>query len=142
MDLVSYNQRHNEANGEHNRDGHGHNLSHNQGAEGPSDDPAVQQRRQAIRRALLATTLLALGTPLLLAGDELGHSQQGNNNAYCQDNPTTWIDWANADQGLADYVAQLVALRHRLAALFWQRLVATETDGSESPIAPAQRPAG
>ena len=130
MDLVSYNQRHNAANGEHNRDGHGHNLSHNQGAEGRSSDPAVQQRRQAKRRALLATTLLSLGTPLLLAGDELGHSQQGNNNAYCQDNPTTWIHWADADQSLVNYVAELVALRHRLAAFFGSAWWRTDADGS------------
>ena len=138
MDLVSHDQRHNEANGEHNRDGHGHNLSHNQGVEGPSDDPLVQHRRQATRRALLAVTLLALGTPQLLAGDELGHSQQGNNNAYCQDNPTTWIDWANADQGLVDYVARLVALRHQLAACFgttWWR-AETGVGTNSSPHAP------
>jgi len=90
-DLVSYTQRHNEANGEGNRDGHGHNLSRNGGVEGPSDEPAVLAGRTRLQRALLAVLLLSQGTPMLLAGDELGHSQQGNNNAYCQDNAITWL---------------------------------------------------
>ena len=138
MDLVSHDRRHNHANGEDNRDGHGHNLSHNQGVEGPSEDPAVRQRRQTKRRALLANTLLSLGTPLLLAGDELGHSQQGNNNAYCQDNATTWIDWANADQGLVDFVAQLVSLRHQLATCFgsaWWRTASDDPPHNASATA-------
>ena len=113
-DLVSHNERHNLANGENNRDGHGHNLSHNCGAEGPSDDPAVNQLRARLQRALLATTLLAQGTPLLAAGDELGHSQRGNNNPYCQDNAITWIDWARADADLVAYTARVLTLRRRL----------------------------
>jgi glycogen operon protein len=130
-DLVSYNERHNLANGEDNRDGHGHNLSDNCGAEGPSDDPAVRARRTRLQRALLATLMLSQGTPMLLAGDELGHSQQGNNNAYCQDNETTWLDWAgasvlntntnndiNADGArLSAFVARLAALRRAAPAL-------------------------
>ena len=96
-DLVSYDMRHNEANGEDNRDGHGHNLSWNCGCEGPTGDPAVLALRARLQRALLATVLLSQGTPMLAAGDELGHSQGGNNNPYCQDNATTWIDWAAAD---------------------------------------------
>jgi glycogen debranching enzyme len=123
-DLVSYNQRHNEANGEHNRDGHGHNLSHNFGAEGPSDDPAIQSRRQQHQRALLAATVLSLGTPMLLAGDDIGHSQLGNNNAYCQNNATTWLDWARANHALHHFVAQLVQARRQRRALqshcWWQ----------------------
>jgi glycogen debranching enzyme len=113
-DLVRYAHRHNHANGEDNRDGHGHNLSVNHGVEGPSSDPAVEHARLRQQRALLACTLLALGTPMLLAGDELGHSQAGNNNAYCQDNATTWIDWSGADHSLIDFVAHAVAVRQAL----------------------------
>jgi glycogen operon protein len=113
-DLVSYNQRHNEANGENNRDGHGHNLSFNCGAEGPSVDPTVNALRSRLQRVLLATTLLSQGTPMLCAGDELGHSQGGNNNPYCQDNATTWIDWSQADADLTAFTAHVVALRHTL----------------------------
>ncbi|WP_137894693.1 glycogen debranching protein GlgX [Ramlibacter sp. 2FC] len=117
QDLVSYQHKHNQANGEDNRDGHAHNLSHNHGVEGPSKDPAVHARRRASQRALLASTLLALGTPMLLAGDELGHSQGGNNNAYCQDNELSWLDWEGADLALARFVAELLALRRELPLL-------------------------
>ena len=110
-DLTAYTQKHNGANGEDNRDGHGHNLAANGGAEGPSEDPAVRHRRGLWRRALLATLFCAQGTPQLLAGDEIGHSQRGNNNAYCQDNALTWLDWPRADRGLGDFVAGLTALR-------------------------------
>ena len=110
-DLVSYDLRHNEANGENNRDGHGHNLSWNCGWEGPTQDPEVLALRARLKRALLATLLLAQGTPMLAAGDELGHTQGGNNNPYCQDNETTWIDWAAADDTLIDYTAHLLHLR-------------------------------
>ena len=130
-DLVSYDRRHNQANGEHNRDGHGHNLSWNCGFEGATADPAVLALRARLQRALLATLLLAQGTPMLAAGDELGHSQGGNNNPYCQDNPTTWIDWSTADPALIDFCARLIALRRSLqpladvwhgeADLHWQR---------------------
>ena len=116
-DLVSYDMRHNEANGEHNRDGHGHNLSWNCGWEGPTEDPEVTQRRERLKRALLATVLLAQGTPMLAAGDELGHSQGGNNNPYNQDNASTWIDWSTADQQLIDYTAHLLQLRKTLMPL-------------------------
>ena len=116
-DLVSYNERHNEANGEHNRDGHGHNLSWNCGVEGASDDAAVLALRATLQRALLATLVFSNGTPMLLSGDELGHTQGGNNNAYCQDNATTWIDWAGADHALAAYCARLIALRKAHPAL-------------------------
>ena len=116
-DLVSYNDRHNLANGEGNRDGHGHNLSWNCGVEGPSDDAAVNALRGRIKRALLATTVLAQGTPMLAAGDELGHTQGGNNNPYCQDNPTTWIDWSEADDELITFTAHLLALRRSLLPL-------------------------
>ena len=122
-DLVSYDERHNEANGEDNRDGHGHNMSNNCGVEGPSDDPAVRALRSRLQRALLATLMLSQGTPMLLAGDELGHSQQGNNNAYCQDNETTWLAWVGASAPdseaarLSAFVARLAALRREAPAL-------------------------
>ncbi len=112
-DLVSYDLRHNEANGEGNRDGHGHNLSWNCGAEGPTSDPEVLACRARLQRALLASLLLSQGTPMLAAGDELGHSQGGNNNPYCQDNPSTWIAWASADADLLAYTAHVIALRKR-----------------------------
>jgi len=113
-DLVSYDLRHNEANLEDNRDGHGHNLSWNCGWEGETGDPQVLALRARLKRALLATTLLAQGTPMLAAGDELGHTQGGNNNPYCQDNPTTWIDWSRADAALIDFTAYVVSLRQTL----------------------------
>jgi glycogen operon protein len=112
-DLVSHDFRHNQANGEGNRDGHGHNLSWNCGVEGHTDDPAVLQLRARLQRALLATLLLAQGTPMLAAGDEIGHSQRGNNNPYCQDNAITWIDWSLADEGLCRFTARLLALRRQ-----------------------------
>ncbi len=110
-DLVSHDLRHNEANGQDNRDGQRHNLSWNCGVEGPTTDPDVLALRQRLQRALLATLLLAQGTPMLAAGDELGHSQGGNNNPYCQDNPTSWIDWSAADDALIEFTARLLALR-------------------------------
>ncbi len=116
-DLVTYQHRRNEANGENNRDGHGNNLSFNGGVEGPSDDPVVLQLRGRLQRALLATTLLAQGTPLLCAGAELGHTQHGNNNPYCQDNPTTWLDWAQADDDLTAFTVRVLQLRRALLPL-------------------------
>ncbi|MDE2411868.1 MAG: glycogen debranching protein GlgX [Sphingomonadales bacterium] len=110
-DVVAYVEKHNDANGEHNRDGHGENFSWNQGVEGPSQDPAVLACRQADLRALLGTLFASTGTILLTAGDEFGRSQQGNNNAYCQDNAIGWIDWAGRDRALEDHVAGLAAER-------------------------------
>lgn len=112
-DLVSYHQRHNHANGEQNRDGHAHNLSSNHGVEGHSGDPEVIAARRQHRLNLLLITLLAQGTPMLLAGDEWGHSQAGNNNVYAQDNETGWLDWARREQDtdFTDQVRALVALR-------------------------------
>ena len=117
LDLVSHSRRHNHANGEDNRDGHGHNLSTNCGHEGPSDDPRILARRAALQRALLACTLLAQGTPMIAAGSELGHTQHGNNNAYCQDNELSWIDWEKADLSLLEFVAVLARLRRELLPL-------------------------
>ncbi|MCR5868287.1 glycogen debranching protein GlgX [Aquincola sp. J276] len=116
-DLLTYEQRRNQANGEDNRDGHGHNLGWNCGQEGETDDAAVQERRARLARALLATVLLAQGTPMIAAGDELGHTQDGNNNPYCQDNAITWIDWAAADEALIDFTARLIGLRRTLLPL-------------------------
>jgi glycogen operon protein len=93
QDLVSYNGKHNEANGEDNRDGASDNNSWNCGSEGPTDDPGVVALRERQKRNLIATLLLSQGVPMLLAGDELGHTQQGNNNTYCQDNELTWLEW-------------------------------------------------
>src|SRR5690606_19453299 len=116
-DLVSFEHKHNHANGEHNRDGQHHNASCNCGVEGPTDDAVVLALRARLQRALLATLLCAQGTPMLLAGDEIGHSQRGNNNAYCQDNDTTWLDWRQADHALLACVRRLLALRAALPAL-------------------------
>jgi len=112
-DVVAYDQRHNEANGENNRDGHAHNFSHNHGVEGPTDDPAITAVRRRQRLNLLATLLFAQGTPLLLSGDEFGNSQQGNNNAYAQDNPVGWVDWSGLDEDPAFHAAvrRLIELR-------------------------------
>lgn len=110
-DLVSYAERHNRANGEDNRDGHGDDLSWNNGVEGQSDDPAIRQRRGDDLRALLATLFASRGTIMLTAGDEFGRTQQGNNNAYAQDNPIGWVDWQNRDRDLEDFVAALAAFR-------------------------------
>jgi glycogen debranching enzyme GlgX len=116
-DAVSYEHRHNEANGENNRDGHGHNLSVNCGIEGESHDPTVIAKRACLQRVLLATTLLSLGTPMLCAGDELSHSQQGNNNPYCQDNETTWINWQSKDQWLIDFTSRVIEIKNRFQPL-------------------------
>jgi len=113
-DLLTYERKRNEANGEDNHDGHDANHGWNCGAEGPTDEPNVLALRAGLQRALLATLLLAQGTPMLAAGDELGHSQGGNNNPYCQDNSATWIAWADADDALIAFTARLIALRGRL----------------------------
>ncbi len=121
LDAVSYVERHNEANGEDNKDGHGENYTANWGVEGPTEDPAILDVRQRLQRAMLATLFLAQGTPMLLGGDELGRTQNGNNNAYCQDNETSWIDWSLLDspqgKGLMAFAARIVTLRHRHAVL-------------------------
>ncbi len=110
-DLVSYSERHNEANGEDNRDGDVNSHSWNNGVEGPTDDQAVRDARDRDSRALLATLFASFGTIMLAAGDEFGRSQQGNNNAYAQDTPISWIDWAARDLDLAAFVEDLSALR-------------------------------
>ncbi len=113
-DLVSYNERHNEANGEDNRDGHPGNHSWNCGNEGPTDLLAVVALRSRLKRALLATLMVSQGVPMLLGGDELGRTQDGNNNAYCQDNPIGWFDWNDVDDRLVAFTARVIALRKRV----------------------------
>ncbi|GAB4216341.1 MAG: glycogen debranching protein GlgX [Rhodoferax sp.] len=113
-DLLSYNHRHNLANGEDNRDGTGNNLSFNCGVEGDSDAPVTLRLRARLQRALLASVLLSQGTPMISAGDELGHTQHGNNNPYCQDNATTWIGWDRADADLLAYTRHVLQLRRGL----------------------------
>src|SRR5690606_30979013 len=113
-DLVSYNEKHNEANGEDNRDGADDNHSWNCGAEGPTDDPDVNALRARQKRNLLATLLLSHGTPMLLAGDEFGNTQGGNNNVYCQDNEISWMNWDEIDaegEALTEFVRGVIALR-------------------------------
>ncbi|HHT0393363.1 TPA: glycogen debranching protein GlgX [Raoultella planticola] len=123
-DCVCFNQKHNEANGEENRDGTNNNYSSNHGIEGTGGSLDVLERRRDSVHALLSTLLLAQGTPMLLAGDEHGHSQHGNNNAYCQDNALTWLDWNQANSGLTAFTAALIHLRRCIPALtsnhWWQ----------------------
>jgi isoamylase len=119
-DLVSYNEKHNEANGEDNKDGHAHNLSFNHGVEGPTDDPEIRSVRQRQIRNMLATLLFSQGTPMLLAGDEFARTQQGNNNAYAQDNEISWINWEGIDEDgveLLEFTRKLIQLRQNLPIL-------------------------
>ncbi|SDV47654.1 glycogen debranching protein GlgX [Chitinasiproducens palmae] len=139
-DLVAYAHKHNDANGEDGRDGHDDNASSNwvppagndPAHDGPSDDPAVNETRARVARALVAMPFLSLGTPMILAGDEFGHSQRGNNNAYCQDNPISWLDWqqarGEAARTMTDFVARLTALRRAYPLLRRDRFLSgTET---------------
>jgi glycogen operon protein len=120
-DLVSYNEKHNEANGEENRDGESHNRSWNHGAEGPTDDLGILTERHRHQRNLLATLFLSQGVPMLLGGDEIGRTQQGNNNGYSQDNELSWLDWDAADRELLAFVRQLIAFRHEHPAFHRRR---------------------
>ena len=131
-DLFSYNSKHNEANGEDNRDGSNDNQSNNCGHEGPSDDPQIVAIRRQLRKNQLACLLLAQGVPLLLAGDEVGNSQRGNNNAYCQDNDIGWVDWPEqSDDDLSDYVGRLTEIRRQFPQITSRRWVAgKQADGS------------
>ncbi len=128
QDLVSYNHKHNEANGEQNRDGEYHNLSNNHGVEGETDNEFVNLLRNQTACSLLAALFLSNGVPMLRMGDELGHSQQGNNNAYCQDNKMTWINWQNIDQERLRYVKKLIDLRKKIPLLSHQSHWWTEND--------------
>ena len=134
-DLVSYNEKHNAANGEENRDGHNENISYNHGVEGETYDIHVLNDREYTAKALLASLLMANGTPMLLAGDEFGNSQGGNNNGYCQDNSISWLDWPDKRHGLQTYVQELIAVRNRIRLLnedqWWneQRVQWLSSDG-------------
>jgi isoamylase len=127
-DLVSYNEKHNEANQEDNKDGHEHNRSWNCGAEGPTDDPEVNALRGRQMRNILATLLLSQGTPMLLAGDEFARTQEGNNNPYCQDNDISWIDWSLVEKNetLVRFVQQMTALRTKFPILRRNRFLSAE----------------
>jgi glycogen operon protein len=118
-DIVTYNDKHNEANGENNQDGSSNNQSWNCGVEGPTDDPAINQLRHRQIRNMLGTLLLSQGTPMLVAGDEFGRTQGGNNNAYCQDNEISWLNWDIKEKGhhLIEYVQKLTAFRHKYPIL-------------------------
>jgi len=134
QDLFSYNEKHNEANGEDNRDGSNDNLSNNCGHEGPTDDPAITALRRQLRRNQLACLLLAQGTPLILAGDEVANSQAGNNNAYCQDNEVGWVDWQGLGRpgdDLTDFIGLLTGLRRKFGQIRARRwLDGRRPDGS------------
>jgi glycogen operon protein len=139
MDLFSYNEKHNEANGEDNRDGSNDNNSNNCGHEGPTDDEAIVALRQQLRKNQLACLFLAQGVPLLLAGDEAGNSQQGNNNAYCQDNEIGWVNWNGVGKdgdNLTDFVGKLTALRGRFPQLRSRQWIdgLLQTDGSSGAL--------
>ena len=127
-DTVSYDGKHNEANGEDGQDGHDNNLSHNLGAEGPTDDPHIIEARMRRAKGMLATVLMSQGVPMLLAGDEMGQTQNGNNNAYCQDNETTWIDWESGRQELIEAVAEMVSLRRAFERMISPKFVRAEAD--------------
>ena len=129
-DLVSYDDKHNEANGENNRDGTSDNCSWNCGAEGPTDDPDILALRARQSRAMLTTLMLSFGVPMLLGGDEMGRTQQGNNNAYCQDNEIAWFDWSQADTQLQDYTKRLSALR-KAHPVFRRRRFLSGAEASE-----------
>jgi isoamylase len=128
-DLVTYEHKRNEANGEENRDGESHNRNWNCGVEGPTDDPQITELRARQVRNHLATLLLSTGVPMLTAGDELGRTQGGNNNAYCQDNQTSWLDWGAIDADLWSFVAHAIALRRSSPALRQEAFF----EGSEVP---------
>ena len=129
-DLVSYDDKHNQANGEDNHDGTSDNNSWNCGAEGPATDPGILALRARQSRAILTTLMLSFGVPMLLGGDEMGRTQRGNNNAYCQDNEITWFDWASADAALLDFTKGLIAFR-RAHPVFRRRRFLTGVEAAE-----------
>jgi glycogen operon protein len=133
-DLVSYEHKHNEANGDANRDGESFARSWNNGVEGPTDDPAVLERRARQQRSVLATLLLSQGVPMLLGGDELGRTQLGNNNAYCQDNEISWYDWETADLDLLDFTRRLVHLRRAHPVFHRRRWFEGGTSAEPGPL--------
>ncbi len=133
QDLVSYNEKHNEENGENNQDGHNDNKSWNFGVEGETDDPEILAQRKQQKRNLLATLLLSQGVPMILAGDEFGNSQGGNNNAYCQDNEIGWTDWSRHDPELQSFVRKLIDLRNNHSAISRPEFVTGARDAKGQP---------
>ena len=147
-DLVTYDEKHNDGNGENNRDGSNDNRSWNHGVEGPSDEPKIISARARTQRNLLATLLISQGTPMLVGGDEIGRTQGGNNNAYCLDNEVSWIDWGNVDTDLLEFVRALITVR-RTSVVLRQREWIADTgaqwfspDGTEMTIARWDDPEG
>jgi glycogen operon protein len=138
-DLVSYNEKHNEANGEDSRDGHSDNQSNNWGVEGPTDDAGINETRGRVKRAMLATMLFSHGTPMILAGDEFGNTQDGNNNAYCQDNELSYLDWNTAaspeGRALHDFTSKLVQVRRNHPSLRAAKFMVGEEEVHEGIIA-------
>jgi len=139
-DLVSYDTKHNEANGEANRDGTDDNRSWNCGTEGPAADPAITTLRQRQSRAMLATLLLSFGVPMLLGGDERGRTQRGNNNAYCQDNDITWFDWSRGDGDLLAFTQRLIAFRKQHPVFRRRRFLAGKEAAELGWYTPAGAP--
>jgi len=133
-DVVSYEGKHNEANGEDNEDGHSENYSNNWGTEGPSDDPVIEETRARVSRSMLTTLLTSLGTPLILGGDEFGRTQSGNNNAYCQDNEISWFDWTRLEsekgRAMSEYVRRLTAIRRNYPLVRADRFLHGETESA------------
>ena len=126
-DSVTYEQKHNDANGEGNADGHNHNITWNCGVEGETDDPEINRLRGQQMRNFLATLLLGQGTPMILGGDEFGRTQQGNNNAYCQDNEISWYDWNSVDESLLEFTKKVIALRKAHPALHRRKFFSGRT---------------
>ena len=146
-DLVSYNDKHNEANGEDGNDGESHNRSWNCGVEGPTDDAAVLALRDRQQRNFITTLMLSQGVPMMLHGDEMGRTQNGNNNVYCQDNPTSWVDWSLLEKNasLVGFTAGVIALRHAHPVFRRRRFFAGRPDRPSAPrrrAEPLVRPAG
>ena len=131
-DLVSYERKHNWENGEENRDGHEPNFSTNSGVEGPTDDPAILARREALKRAMMSTLLLSQGVPMLLGGDEISRTQGGNNNAYCQDNEVNWYDWDldDREEGFLAFVQRMIAFRKEHQSFRRRRFLTGEADAN------------
>jgi glycogen operon protein len=134
LDLVSYNHKHNEANGEDNRDGNDNNMSWNHGHEGQTDDPGINEFRWRQRANMMASMFLSIGVPMLVGGDELGHTQHGNNNAYCQDNHITWFNWDETDDDYFNFVKKLIYIRRKQPVLQRRRFFAGAKDGQGKDI--------
>ena len=139
-DLVSYNEKHNEANGEDGRDGEEHNRSWNCGTEGPTDDPEIAALRARQQRNMLATLLLSQGVPMIAHGDEVGRTQAGNNNVYCQDNETSWVDWGAVDEELLAFTQALTQLRAEHPVFRRRRFFTGEAAANGCQTSPGSRP--